>query len=450
MRLLPTLILTFIICTSAMAEVKVPAKYACASEGTIRALLAQHFNDGKFQYAVVRLDGTDLFSRLGANKALSFPLVTEKGKIKVLSAKGKPFQLRDPELTTGTLNNSVTEIVNVSLGREMSYQFGCSPKAVEGDAAWHCGELTFLTSDGAQFEGVFAQKQGGIAVVESAESLLRNMRQQAYSFPDKCAVVYNVKSMPGFNIDGDFGEDSVPDVATRSIRTLALKDRTYRIHLDGTSEFLQVNEDNWWLRMESIIGGVNFTYALLEPATGRKFKILLRPRTLSVWNNGFGPSETDPERLVGFINDPSYRREVGQTDNQLSYLFGGYDLDGGIGGIAGSICNAADYDGFGDDVEFQHTRALGQQIPDADGLYQFGTFWGRMVVAAHELGHILGGRHVHGALNQCAGGNLPNLCGTTLMLSGAAGGVDPDFREIFFSRRNDNNVVACIRHADDL
>jgi len=27
--------------------------------------------------------------------------------------------------------------------------------------------------------------------------------------------------------------------------------------------------------------------------------------------------------------------------------------------------------GFGDDVEFQHTRALGQQIPDADGNYQF-------------------------------------------------------------------------------
>lgn len=434
----------------ARAEIKVPAKYRCSSETTIRALLDHHFNDGKFEYAVVRLDGSDLLSRLNNKRALTFPLVAPKGKILNLAAKGQAFSMRDPELTQGTVYNSVTETQNVSLGSGLSYKFGCSSKQVEEGKSWHCGLLTFLASDGSQFEGIFASEQLGITVVESAESLLLNMRRESVNLPDKCAVVYNTRSMPYFNIDGDFGENSQTQVRRKAIKSQAIKERTYKIHLDGTSEFLAVNEDNWWIRMESIIGGVNFSYALLEPATGRKFKIMLRPRTLSVWNNGFGPSETDPELLVAFINDRSYRQNVGQEKNELFYFFVGYDLDGGTGGIAGSICLHSDFDGFGDDVEFQHTRALGQQIPDADGLYQFGTFWGRVVVATHEIGHVLGGRHEHGALNQCAGGNLPRLCGTTVMLSGRAGGVDPDARKNFFSKRNDNNIVACMRHADDL
>ncbi len=432
------------------AEIKVPAKYRCSGEATIRALLDQHFNDGKFEYAVVRLNGSDLLSRLRDKRSLAFPLVTPHGRIRPLVSKGKAFVMRDPEMTQGTVYNSATETQNISLGSEMSYKFGCSSKLVDSDASWHCGEITFLANDGSQFEGVFASKELGITVVESAESLILNMRRESVNLPDQCAVVYNTRSMPFFNIDGDFGETSQTTVKPKSIKTLAIRDRTYKIHLDGTSEFLAVNEDNWWLRMESIIGGVNFAYALLEPATGRKFKITLRPATLSVWNNGFGPTETDKDLLIGYINDPSYRQSVGQRDNELFYFFVGYDLDGGVGGIAGSICNDSAYDGFGDDVAFQHTRALGQQIPDADGLYQFGTYWGRMVVATHELGHLLGGRHEHGSKNQCAGGNLPNLCGTTVMMSAAAGGVDPDARRNFFSRRNDNNIVACIRHADDL
>lgn len=446
MRFVITSIFLFLLTFSASAEITVPAKYSCQSASTIRAILDPYVNDGKFEYAVVKLDGAALLSQLAHNRKLKIPLAARGSKIRIWEGKGKPFVMRASGLSLGQVYNSVSEIQNVSLGSAMSYNFECLAKDAENDPDWRCGQLNFLNSAGTQFEGVFASKEFGTTVIESAESLILNMRQSPISLPDRCAVVYNTAKIPPFNIDGTFGE-GLATVAKTPIKTTAALERTYRIHLDGTSEFLQLDEDNWWLRMESIIGGANFTYMLLEPVTGKKFKIWLRPDSLSVWNNGFGPTETDPELLVDDINDPSYRREVSQDENELFYFFVGYDLDGGAGGIAGSICNV-DSDGMGDDVEFQRTRALGQQIPDADGLYQFGTYWGRIIVATHEIGHLLGARHEHASSNQCAGGALPQLCGTTVMKSGAAGGVDPDFRKNFFSRRNDINIRSCIRHVD--
>lgn len=446
MRLLALLLLLVSVCTDAAADISVPAKYACQSENTIRAILDPYFNDGKFEYAVVKLDGGNLLARLVSNRNLSIPLVTRNAKVRAWEGKGKPFVMRAPGMSTAQVYDSVTEVRDVSLGSAMSYKFECVAKNAEADPDWRCGQFNFLNSTGSQYEGVFASKEFGTTVIESAESLILNMRQSPISLPDKCAVVYNTATIPPFDIDGTFGEGTTSSNAA-PIGIAAVLERTYRIHLDGTSQFLHLDEDNWWLRMESIIGGANFTYMLLEPLTGKKFKIWLRPATLSVWNTGFGPSETNPRLLIDFINDPSYRREFSQADNELFYFFVGYDLDGGTAGIAGSICNVR-RPGMGDHATFQRTRALSQQIPDADGGYQFGTYWGRIVVATHEIGHLLGGRHDHASNNQCAGGALPRLCGSTVMKSGEAGGVDPDFRKSFFSRQNDRNVQACIRHVD--
>ena len=446
----------FVYASLVSAEVAVPAKFACVGEASIRAMIDNHVHDNKFEYAVVNLDGANLKNRLNQNQALEFPLLTKRKKIIAWREKAKPFNQRDPLLTQAYVNNSATEIETVSIGASQSYKFNCNPKRKNLDRNWGCGQLNFLNSTGTQYEGLFYTDSSGLSVVESAESLLSNLRKAPVVLEQKCAVIYNVNSHAHFDIDGDFGENSTNAAYSGELMTeldqttRAIKDRTYGVHLDGDSEFLAINEDNWFLRMESVIGGANFSYNLIEPLTGKKFKILLRPRTLQVWNNGFGPTETDKDRLIAIINDPSYRREVGQTKNQLFYYFVGYDLDGGAAGIAGSICNDSDFDGFGDAVDFQDTRALGQQVPDVDNDYEFATYYGRIVVAIHELGHILGGRHEDGVLNQCAGGLLPRLCGTTVMLSGASGGVAPDFRELFFSRRNDNNIVACIRHADDL
>ena len=68
---------------------------------------------------------------------------------------------------------------------------------------------------------------------------------------------------------------------------------------------------------------------------------------------------------------------------------------------------------------------------------------------AHEIGHVLGGLHGSGSNERCAGGDFPEMCGTSLMLSAAAGGGAPDFRQPFFTAANDANLVTCVSNALD-
>lgn len=84
---------------------------------------------------------------------------------------------------------------------------------------------------------------------------------------------------------------------------------------------------------------------------------------------------------------------------------------------------------------------------DADS-NEFATAYGRMIVMAHELGHMLGA--LHGRSDQgsdvFAGDTVgwSRSCGTSLMVSGAAGGVAPEFRKPFFSDDNDDAIVSCV------
>lgn len=55
-----------------------------------------------------------------------------------------------------------------------------------------------------------------------------------------------------------------------------------------------------------------------------------------------------------------------------------------------------------------------------------------------------GAKAVTGSNERCAGGDFSNMCGNSLMRSGAAGGGAPDFRQPFFTAANDANLVTCV------
>ena len=68
--------------------------------------------------------------------------------------------------------------------------------------------------------------------------------------------------------------------------------------------------------------------------------------------------------------------------------------------------------------------------------YSFKTKW---VVAAHELGHLIGGVHSSGVTSGCAGGLLNQICGPSIMPAGSAGG--PETRQPYFSDANDTRIA---------
>jgi hypothetical protein len=139
--------------------------------------------------------------------------------------------------------------------------------------------------------------------------------------------------------------------------------------------------------------------------------------------------------------------------NELSYFLVGYDMDQAGLGVAGGLCGVDVTDlrtgltwdrTFGSSFEHQWNHAWGQQVADEDFFGSL-TLYSRVVVAAHEIGHMLGGLHIHGARHACAAtsGGWSRICGATLMLGGA--GPLPDFRQPFFSNATDSAFLRCLR-----
>lgn len=417
----------------------------CRSAEDIGAAIEKGLPGGLAGAEVVAISPAAIARAADAGVPVALPVIGNEGRmteIEVTPRAANPFA---KGAITATKSSDGEADSKGEAGGVAVFDLVCS----SGDV---CGAITMLdgatAAEATRYEGVLVHDTAGWNFYESAESLLLNATGRRPELAEPCGVVYNGDDQLAMQPEGSDddpwgGGDPEPDPKPTPKEDGRLE-AVIPIMLDADATFYQLDPDTWESRQVSTIFAASLIYGFIEPVTSNKFMINLQIASQETWVKN-GPTTKDKVKLTDEINDPNYFMLNHHGKNELSFFFVGYDMTGGIGGRAGSICNVSGYDeGFGTSYSHQKNHAWGQQVPDMDGGYQFSTLFGRTAVAAHELGHILGAVHEDGELNACAGGAFPNLCGCTLMLSGAAGGLDPDFRKPFFSDANDDNIVACV------
>lgn len=428
-----------------------PVFVACEQEQALGGML-QKLLGGNLQHFELRKINPERFrSRAASGRPIDVPIVDEQGQLRTVFVSATPGSLRPRNLKLGRLKGN--EVTAEPLGPESSWRLGCT------DASPGCGGVTFLDDRYTQVEGLLTAFESGVTYIESADNLVSRLLGQRVSFEPGCSAVYNAHHhgrLP-FELDGmgaQFNENlSEKEVASHGSGKAAIN-YTIPIVLDADAQFYALDPDTAWRRQRSILWGVRLIYGVIEPLSSGAFNITFEIKGQEAWRPGYGPTTTNKNELIDTINAPDYFMYTHPGRNELSYFYVGYDMDGGAAGKAGGICGLEGTDTrtgltwdrtFASDFEHQWTHAWGQQVPDEDFGFPFATLHGRVIAAAHEIGHMLGVLHGLGDADTCAAdsGGWSNLCGTSIGLGGG-GGADPDDRKPFFTDANDDKIVNCV------
>ncbi len=441
----------------------------CRNADYLKQQVREALGENLTQFELRSFD-TRSFVRSGARRPLDLVLPNEKNEMVKLRVSVQKFPGRVKDLTSAFLKGGGTRARTIKLPREMNFQLG---KCQKGDPT--CGNLAVI---GKQVEGFVIDKSIGFALFEPVEMLMKRHGMTRWRGDRSCHIVYNANFHGPIPFDGDIPGDKHEHASRSGKQGLILTGKQVAqdlrrslenvgnlliepanampfpthipITLDSDATFYSLSPSTVWSRQLSVINSVRIIYGLFEPLTNGDWSIILDVEGQESWLPGHGPTTTDGVDLVDEINDPGYYMIHHPGDNELSLFFVGYDVSGGTAGIAGSECNSTVYagrwlDGIGSDAEHQRTHAWVQQVEDASG-YEFSTLYGRIIVATHELGHILGSAHAEGCTGAtcCAAGLFSFMCGNSIMKSGASGGVAPDFRDPFFTPDNSAKIKTCV------
>jgi len=435
----------------------------CRNADYVKQQVREALGENLTQFELRSFD-TRSFIRSGARRPLDLVLPNEKNEMVKLRVSVQKFPGRVKDLTAAFLKGGETRARAIKLPREMNFQLG---KCQKGNPT--CGNLAVV---GKQVEGFVIDKQIGFALFEPVGMLMKRHGIKRWRGDRSCHIVYNANfhgPIPFDDIPGDkqtsrsgkqglilTGKQVAQDLR-RSLENVgnfliepanAMPFPTHiPIKLDSDATFYSLSPGTVWSRQLSVINSVRIIYGLFEPLTNGDWSIIFDVEGQESWLPGYGPTTTDRYDLRDEINDPGYQMIQHPDNNEVSYFFVGYDMSGGIAGVAGGICNYPGYDDtFGSDEEHQDNHAWGQQVEDVDSGYEFSTLYGRIIVATHEIGHMLGALHSDGCTGTtcCAAGLFSFMCGNSIMVSAKAGGVAPDFRDPFFTPDNSANIKACV------
>lgn len=417
----------------------------CSNESYVRNELVKLLGDDLSIFELRTFDAAELEEALD-DEEIDFVLAKENGS---LTAKRLTFTY-DPLLTDdATVGGEKTKgntYTTTALPKELTYEVACDK------TAGVCGVLTVLDEAGTQIEGAFMDMESGLSLIEPADNLILMLggTSSEASAARGCHVIYNSAN----HVDVLAGEDSCDEEDEESTSWLLqipqaqaedddMLEEEIKVRLDSDAEFYKINEDTVWSRQHSVMAGVNLVYGFVEPVGNANFNILFKIASQETWLDGYGPTTTDKDDLADELADEDYYmiHHPDPDKNEISVFYVGYDMDTGIAGKAGAIGS------FCGEADENRNHPWVQQVADVDSDYQFATFYGRFVVTAHEIGHILNATHGNGIVNTCGVGWWEDLCGSTIMASGAVGGADPDDRMPFFSPTNSERVRDCVEEA---
>ncbi|MFA5842317.1 MAG: S-layer homology domain-containing protein [Candidatus Gracilibacteria bacterium] len=415
----------------------------CSNESYVRNELVKLLGDDLSVFELRTFDADELEEALDDEK-IDFVLAKEDGSLtsKTLTFTYSPLLEDDITVGAGKIKGNTYSILD--LPKELSYQVACDK------TVGLCGVLTILDEEGTQIEGAFMDTESGLSLIEPADNLIRLLggTESEAAGARGCHVIYNSAN----HVDVLAGEDSctteeatawLPQIPQANAEDDEILEAEIQIMLDSDAEFYKINEDTIWSRQRSILAGVNLVYGFVEPVGNADFNILFKIAGQETWLDGYGPTTTNKVELADEINEDDYYmiHHPDPDKNEISFYYVGYDMDTGIAGRAGGVGT------FCGEEDENRIHAWGQQVTDVDGGYQFATYYGRFVVSAHEIGHLLNATHEDALINTCGVGLWEHVCGSTIMASGAAGGADPDDRMPFFSPTNSERVRDCVDDA---
>jgi hypothetical protein len=389
--------------------------------------VAAALGDEVRSFVIVDLSVAEVVRDLNAGQ-VRLPFVGTDARVVELDLPVDRVQLRAPGVTTGAMRSGTVRnpsIQMVGLPPEQNYSLGnCITLVDRPDGEFEaCGALTVMDPSQTMLRAMVLSSQIGIAMIEPVDLVIGGRSNPnlhlVYNAVHTPPVVFSGDEEPAFQ--GAPGLEQGQDIGIQS--TLVQK-RT-GVVLDGDVTFYNIDPETVWSRQASIMNVVRVLYALIEPLGSGTWQLLLDIKGQEVWIAG-GPTTTDRVALTSELEDPNYFLINPVDDDELHLFYTGYAVTGVFGRASGIGTTA----GFGGGAGKNHAYS------SARSSQSFKTKW---VVAAHELGHLIGGTHASGVTSGCAGGIMNHICGPSIMPAGSAGG--PDTRQPYFSDANDTRIA---------
>ena len=454
---------------------------SCRNAEYVKQQVREALGENLTQFELRSFD-TRSFIRSGARRPLDLVLPNEKNEMVKLRVSVQKFPGRVKDLTAAFLKGGGTRARTVKLPREMNFQLG---ECQKGSPT--CGNLAVV---GNQVEGFIIDEKIGFALFEPAEMLMNRHGIKRWRGDSSCHIVYNASfhgpisfyDTPGDKQTSRSGEQGLiltgKQVAQDLHRSLesagnflietanAMPFPTHiPIALDSDGAFYNLDPSTVWSRQLSVINSLNLIYGLIEPFSNNNWSIIFDVESQESWLPGYGPTTTDGEDLRDEINAEGYHMVHHPDNNEVSYFFVGKDMKLKLGpAVAGvSVQNGFCPDLYAPkDLEHHRNHVWGRQVEDLDGGMEFSTLHGRIIIAAHEIGHLFGATHGNGCSETflstpkfgcidnspnieicCAAGSLSQMCGTSIMTDGQFG-VDPDDRMPFFTSCASKKIKKCV------
>ncbi len=416
---------TICLCLAAMLVCASPA-WATFEEVEDKALKSQVAEVLKGQlkdFRLVNLKVGSLAEGLGGGKAV-IPVVDTKGELVEAGYRAERVSLRSPEhkgvaiLNSGKTDNP--DAKEVGMPGEQIYQLGECGSLKKGGSSAACGNLTIL--DSSQTMAIFMNIDPvhGMSITEPLNTLLGTNKYEGIH------IVYNHAYVIPFDLQCDEVASTSAGHSDTAFDISYLR-KTTNVILQCDGQFYGRDPGTAWSRMDAVWSSVQTVYGIFQVAWHDNWRLRFQVIGHQGWLPGFGPTTTNKVDLSSEVK--GQRLYSPFTSDDIHHFFVGYDVSSVLGRACGIGTSGGGLGGGGGN-NHQYSEARSHMT-------HFATF----IVAAHEAGHVLGGKHGDGDASICI---IPSagLCGPSIMLAG--GGGAPDGRVPVFSGSNSGNMEAVI------